>query len=106
MDHTALARKITTTLFAAQSLGSAGFIAVSTVSSIVGATLSGNPALAGFPSAIYLLGSSLAALILGLVMDRIGRRGGWSWLVVRRGSGLAAWAIVSGSFLFSCLGWG
>lgn len=100
MDHTGLARKITTTLFAAQSLGSAGFIAVSTISAIAGAQLSGNPALAGLPSAVYLLGSAIAALLLGLIMDRIGRRGGMTLglLFGVAGSGLAFRAIGTASF--------
>lgn len=106
MDYTAIARKITTTLFAAQSLGSAGFIAVSTVSAIAGAHLSGSPALAGLPSATYLAGSALAALLLGLLMDRIGRRGG---LLMGlgfgvAGSGTAALAIGAGSFAQFLLG--
>lgn len=100
MDLSALARKITNTLFAAQSLGSAGFIAVATISSIAGARLSANPALAGLPSAIYLLGSALAALVWGLLMDRIGRRGCLTFglLFGVAGSGLAAGAIIAKSF--------
>lgn len=100
MDYAGLARKITVTLFTAQSLGSAGFIAVATVSSIVGALLSGNPALAGLPSAVYLLGSALASLILGLVMDRLGRRGGLTLGLTFgvAGSSLAVGAIRAGSF--------
>jgi MFS family permease len=100
MDHTVLARKITNTLFAAQSLGSAGFIAASTISAIVGAKLSGNAALAGLPSAVYLLGSALAAPALGSLMDRIGRRGGmvFGLLFGLTGAGLAAWSIFGLSF--------
>lgn len=100
VDYIRLARKITRTLFAAQSLGSAGFIAVATVSAIVGASLSGNPALAGLPSSVYLLGSALAALALGFVMDRIGRRGGITLGLLSgvAGSGLAVAAIIAGSF--------
>jgi len=108
MDQTGLARKITTTLFAAQSLGSAGFIAVATVSSIVGAALSGNPALAGLPSAIYLLGSALGALVSGEIMDRIGRRGGLTLGLIFgvAGSGFAMRAIAAGSFPLFLLGMG
>lgn len=106
MDHSALARKITVTLFTAQSLGSAGFIAVSTVSAIAGAQLSGSPAFAGLPSAIYLLGSALAALLLGLLMDRIGRRGGMllGLLFGMGGSGLAVAAIAGASLGLFLLG--
>ena len=108
MDHAALARKITTTLFLSQSLGSAGFIAVSTVSAIVGADLSGSPVLAGLPAAIYLTGSALASLILGSLMDRVGRRGGITLglLFGIAGAGLAAAAIVATSFGLFLLGMG
>ncbi len=108
MDHLRFARKITTTLFVAQSLGSAGFIAVATVSSIVGAALSGNPTLAGLPSAVYLLGSALAALLLGLMMDRVGRRGGMTLGLLSGilGAGLAVWAILVGSFPLFLAGMG
>jgi MFS family permease len=71
-----LARKITWTLFAAQSLGSAAFISGSTLNSILGARLSGNSVFAGVPSAVYLLGGALAAPVWSLLMDRIGRRQG------------------------------
>jgi MFS family permease len=69
------ARKITFTLFLAQSLFSAGFIAAGTINSIVGADLGGKP-WAGVPSAVYLLGSALAASVWGVLMDMIGRRNG------------------------------
>ena len=100
IDTSNLARKITTTLFLAQSLASAGFIAVATVSSIVGAELSGNMAFAGLPSAVYLFGSALAAPVLGVVMDRAGRRAGLSLglLLGIAGAGLAAKSIIDSSF--------
>lgn len=46
-DYSQVSRKITATLFAAQSLTSAAFIVSGTVSAIVGAQLSDNPAWAG-----------------------------------------------------------
>jgi len=54
LDYTRIARKLTFTLFTAQSLGSAGFIAAATINSIVGAKLSKTPAWAGVPSGVYL----------------------------------------------------
>ncbi len=72
----AVARKITWTLFAAQCLGSAGFIAAATINSIAGRQLTGSDALATVPEAIYQLGVSVAALGWGYGMDRFGRRGG------------------------------
>lgn len=69
------ARRITFVLFLAQSLASAGFIATATVNSILGAKLGGAP-WAGVPSAVFLVGSALAASIWGVLMDIVGRRNG------------------------------
>jgi MFS family permease len=69
------ARKITSVLFLAQSLASAGFIASATLNSILGAKLGGSP-WAGVPSAVFLVGSALAASVWGVLMDLIGRRNG------------------------------
>ena len=88
------ARKITLTLFLAQSLYSAGVIASATVNSILGAELGGNP-WAGVPSAVYLLGSALSASVWGVLMDRIGRRNGIALglLLGIAGSGLVVLAV-------------
>ena len=67
-------RRLTLVLFGAQSLGSAGFLAASTVSAIVGASLSGRASWAGVPSGVYQGGSALAAFFWGRAMDRYGRR--------------------------------
>jgi MFS family permease len=74
-EHKLLARRIVRTLFAAQSLGSAGFISASTVSAIVAVDLSGGAAWSGVPSAAYQLGAAIAALGWGHASDRLGRRG-------------------------------
>ena len=99
-DYTRIARKITTTLFVNQSLVSAGFIATSTVSAIIGAGLSGNPALAGVPSAVQQLGAAFAALLVSANMERTGRRKGLALglVVGALGAGLAARAVIGGSF--------
>jgi MFS family permease len=73
-DYDRIARKITATLFAAQSLGSAGFITAATINTIVGAQLSGHASWAGVPTAVYQVGGALAALAWGHSMDRLGRR--------------------------------
>jgi MFS family permease len=101
-DYSHIARKITATLFAAQSLGSAAFIVSGTVSAIAAAELSGNPAWAGLPSAVLRLGAALAALAVGATMDRTGRRWGLALGLAAGvlGAGLAAGAIVAGSFLY------
>lgn len=75
-DYTRIARKITIVLFLSQSLSSAGFIAAFTVNALVGVDLSGQPAMAGVPGAVYVLGQAFGALVWGLSMERIGRRGG------------------------------
>ncbi len=73
MDHDA-ARRITRTLFLAQSLGSAATVAIFPIVAILGAQLSGRPSWAGVPSMVYLLGSAFSAFGWGQLMDRIGRR--------------------------------
>src|SRR5215510_1124938 len=70
------ARRITWTLFVAQSIGSAALIANATVNPIVGAQLSGSDALAGLPSTLLLLGAASAAQPAGHLMQRVGRRWG------------------------------
>lgn len=93
-------RRLTRVLFIVQSLGSAGFITATTINSIVGAELSGQPTWAGLPSGVYLLGSALAALVWGYVMERFGRRVGMAWglLAGAVGAALAALAVIGASF--------
>ncbi len=100
-DYSRIARKITVTLFATQSLVSAAFLLSGTVGTIVGAQLTDNLAWAGAPSAVQRVGMALAALAVGATMDRIGRRWGLTLglAVGVLGTALAAGAIVAGSFL-------
>src|ERR1041384_3268093 len=100
-DFTKLARKITWILFANQSLASAGFIAASTINSILGTKLGGSASFAGVPSAVYLLGAAFAASAWGYIMDRIGRRNGIvSGLIIGViGNALVLWAIEISSLL-------
>lgn len=107
-DLPRLARRITRTLFLAQSLSSAGFIATATVSSIVGAELSGSKALAGLPATIYLLGTAFSALGWAYGMDRLGRRGGifLGLTLGVAGAVVAVEAILHASFLVLLLGTG
>lgn len=67
------------------SLGSAGFIVAATVNTIVGADLSGNPAWAGLPAAMFTLGTAISAFLLGFAMERFGRRMG---MMIGLGAGL------------------
>ncbi len=101
-----IARKITTILFAQQSLASAGFIAASTLNSIVGKELSGHSNWAGVPSAVYLLAGAFAAFMWGYVFDAIGRRGGLTTglSIGVVGSGIAFYAIAIHSFAIFLFG--
>ena len=99
-DYARTAKKITFILFLVQSLSSAGFIAVFTVNALVGAELSGRPALAGFPETVRVLGQAFAALAWGYTMERIGRRRGFTMgqAVGVVGSAMAGGAVIARSF--------
>jgi len=103
---TKTARKITHTLFIAQSLTSAGMIAGHTVHAIVGAKLSANPSWAGVPATGFLLGAAISAYLWGYVMDIIGRRGvmvmGLLFGVI--GTGSAFWAVLTGTWVVFLIG--
>ncbi|HQX00959.1 MAG TPA: MFS transporter [Anaerolineales bacterium] len=101
-----IARKITTILFAQQSLASAGFIAAATLNSIVGKELSGHSNWAGVPSAVYLLAGAFAAFMWGYVFDAVGRRGGLTTglSIGVVGSGIAFYAIAIHSFAIFLFG--
>jgi MFS family permease len=73
-DASRATRRIVHTLLYAQSLGSAGFVAASTVAPLVSVQLSGTASWAGGPSAAYQAGGALVAVVWGQLMDRIGRR--------------------------------
>ncbi|MCJ7824716.1 MAG: MFS transporter [Anaerolineales bacterium] len=75
-NNKVVARKITRTLFLSQGVVSAALITTGTVNAIAGAELSGVIAWAGLPATVLLLTAALGALIWGLLMERIGRRGG------------------------------
>jgi len=93
---TSASRRITWTLFVTQSLALAAVIANSAVNPIIGATLSGQDALAGLPSTLMLIGAASAAYPAGRLMERIGRRGG---LALGFLSGLVGMLIAGGSVI-------
>jgi MFS family permease len=102
------AHQIRNTLFAAQGLGSAGFLVAGTIGAIAGAALGGHAAWAGVPTATYQAGQAIAALGWGRLMDPVGRRRTLSLgLVVGAcGAGLASASITARSlapFLFGVL---
>jgi MFS family permease len=99
-------RRIITTLFITQSLGSAALIANATVNPIVGATLSGRDDLAGLPGTLLLLGAASAAHPAGRLMERVGRRWGLAlgFAIGLAGMIIGGTAIVIHSFLLLLLG--
>lgn len=100
-DCPRISRRITTTLFATQSLARAAFIACGTVSALVGIQLSGDAAWAGVPAAVLQLAAAFAALAVGATTELIGRRLGLALGlgVGVLGMGVAAGAIVGDSLL-------
>lgn len=74
-------------------------------SALVGYQLSPDKALATLPLAMQMLAGMLVSIPASLLMQRMGRRAGFliGSSIGVAGAGLAAWAIVSGSFaLFVC----
>lgn len=78
MSDARAAARITAGLFLAHALGSAGVIAIYTVAAIAGAELSGRTSLAGLPGAAMQIGGAGAALLVGGLTERLGRRNGLS----------------------------
>ncbi len=105
-DYDRIAKKITIVLFLSQSLSSAGFIAAFTVNALVGVDLTGQPAMAGVPGALYVLGQASGAVIWGFSMERIGRRWGLAigQVIGVIGSAIAVVSVVNRSFLFFLIG--
>ncbi|MCL4836323.1 MAG: MFS transporter [Caldilineaceae bacterium] len=102
----AVQRRTVATLFTTQSLFSAATIAAFTLTSIVAADLSGQDSLAGVPATVLMLGRAAAAYPIGALMDRSGRRAGFTigFAAAIAGLFLSALAIDWGSFLFFCAG--
>jgi MFS family permease len=105
-DYRQAARRITLTLFTAQSLASAAFVASSPVSVMVAAELSGSAAWAGLPTAVMQLSMAFAALGVAGASERLGRRPGLALglSVGVLGCGLGVMAIAGGWFLLFLAG--
>ncbi|MEW6084729.1 MAG: MFS transporter [Chloroflexota bacterium] len=105
-DLNRIAVKITTVLFIAQSLASAGFIAAAAINPILGAKLAHDRSWATLPTAAYLLSGALSASAWGIIMDRIGRRNGIAWGLVIGviGNALVLYAIQISSFVLVIIG--
>ena len=107
MDINQIARRrLTVTLFLAQSFFSAAMIVSFTVLPILAARLSGQDSAAGLPSTISLVGRAAAAYPFGWLMDRIGRRLGLSlgYGMGAAGMALSGWGILVGSFAWLMVG--
>lgn len=99
-------RRIAATIFTAQSLFSAAFIASFTLMPIVAARLFGADSVAGVPSTIILLGRAAMAYPTGWIMDKYGRRPGLvlGYFLATVGMVLAAFSVMWGSFIGFCAG--
>lgn len=101
LDLAPAARKITLTLFTAQSLVSAAIIAAATLNSIVGAQLGSGAQWAGVPTAVFLLASAGSSFLWGYLMDWLGRRAGLvlGLALGAAGAGLAFRSVVGDAFV-------
>lgn len=99
-DYAGIARKIARVLFLSQGLSSAGFIAAFTVNALVAVDLTGTTAMAGVPGAVYVLGQACGAVVWGLSLERLGRRGGLALGQVLGviGSAIAILAVIGRAF--------
>jgi MFS family permease len=100
-------RRINVTLFTAQSLFGAATIATFPVFTILAANMAGNAA-AGVPQTVSMIGRAAVAYPIGLLMDRFGRRMGFSlgFMLAVYGLVLSAAAVRWDSFWILCLGAG
>ena len=106
MTDARAAARITAGLFLAHALGSAGAIAIATVAAIAGAELSGRTALAGLPGAAMQIGGAAAALLVGWLTERLGRRDGLALAAAIGAAGMIATvlAAVQGTFPWILIG--
>lgn len=100
MSDTRAAARITAGLFLAHALGSAGAIAVFTVAAIAGAELSGRTALSGLPAAAMQVGGALAAVLVGWLTERLGRRDGLALSATIGALGMIATAVAASTGAF------
>lgn len=88
-------------LFTTQSLYSAGYVIIFTISSILTVRLSGSTALSGIPITIILAGAALGAWPIGRFMGRHGRRSG---LALGQLCGFTG-SLVAGAAIYSGILW-
>lgn len=99
-------RKITAVFLAGVGIGSTGFIAAITISTLAAAEISGTATWSGFPSALSILGTAAGTTLLAEAMQRWGRRNGLlcGYLVAAMGAVTAIVAVIKGSFTLLVLG--
>lgn len=99
-------RRSLLTLVAGVGLGSTGYIAAVTVSTIVAQDLAGSAAWAGLPGATIVIGSAAGSALLSALMVRRGRRVGLTvgYLLGTLGALIAALALIAGSFAVFLVG--
>ena len=101
-----LRRRITALFLGGVGIGSTGFIAAITISSLAAEDISGAPTWSGLPSALSILGTAVGTTLLAEAMQRWGRRNGLlcGYFVAALGATAAAVAVVAGSFPLLMLG--
>jgi len=97
--------RLANTIFATQSLLTASQIAIFTLLGIMAEALSGQKSLAGIPSSVLTLSTAIAAVPIGLMMGRFGRRMGLSlsYGLSIVGAVIGIYAIIEGQFLMLIL---
>ena len=73
VQHQKAGRRIATTLFSGQAIGSAAMANISSIGAIIAAVQIGERWL-GLPSALHTIGGALMALLIGFLLNRVGRR--------------------------------
>ena len=104
LEH--LRRKITALFLVGVGIGSTGFIAAITISTLAAAQISGAATWSGFPSALSILGTAAGTSLLAEAMQRWGRRNGLlcGYFVAALGALTAIVAVVRGSLPLLVLG--
>jgi MFS family permease len=99
-DCPRISRRIGSTLFATESVAQAAFIASGTVSALASVALAGDVARGGVPAAVLRLTAALAAPVVAVLTERLGRRWGLALglAVGALGAVLAARAVLVGAF--------
>jgi MFS family permease len=99
-------RRVVLSLAIAQALFQTAAVLLVTVGGLAGLTLAPDRALATLPIACVALGTAIATVPASLLMGRVGRRPGFvlGTLLGASGGGLAATAMLVGSFPLLCIG--